>query len=152
MNITIKQACIIDLDDLISLFDQYRIFYKQSSDIIAARNFLLDRITNKQSTIFIAYIARTAVGFVQLYPLFSSVSMHSLLLLNDLYVSPQYRSNGVGESLLEHCQSYAVLSSATGLVLETAKDNPAQQLYKKLGWKENKNFLHYTWNNIPKVT
>ena len=32
-----------------------------------------------------------------------------------------------------------------GLALETAKANPAQRLYEKLGWKKDLEHLHYFW-------
>jgi hypothetical protein len=62
----IVQAQIKHLDDLASLFDGYRMFYKQESNLKTAKAFLKERITNKESIIFIAYSNDNAIGFTQL--------------------------------------------------------------------------------------
>jgi len=36
------------------LFDKYRVFYKQQSDIELARNFIQTRLDNNESVIFVA--------------------------------------------------------------------------------------------------
>ena len=74
-HITIHQAVLADLDALASLFDDYRQFYGQPSDLAAARAFLQARFEHGESTIFCAKTDGQAVGFTQLYPSFSSVSM-----------------------------------------------------------------------------
>jgi hypothetical protein len=75
---TIIQAYIEHLEDVVPLFNSHRIFYEQDSDIISAKQFLKERILNNESIIYIAYLEKEAVGFTQLYPLFSSVTMKSM--------------------------------------------------------------------------
>ena len=70
---TLIQADLNYLDDLAFLFDAYRIFYKKETDLEAAKKFLRERLANDQSVIFIVYDDSRAVGFTQLYHLFSSV-------------------------------------------------------------------------------
>jgi GNAT superfamily N-acetyltransferase len=43
-NITVRRAGASDLDLLVPLFDQYRHFYRQPSDVALARRFLLERL------------------------------------------------------------------------------------------------------------
>ena len=74
-NVVVKQASIQDIDDLALLFDGYRQFYGRESSIEDAVNFLLARINNKESVIFIAYLNDKPAGFTQLYPSFSSLSV-----------------------------------------------------------------------------
>lgn len=97
----ILQATLNHINDLAPLFDAYRIFYKQTSNLDAAKAFLKSRIENKESTIYLCYDNDKAIGFTQLYPLFSSVSMERMYLLNDLYVDANYRSKGVGKMLID---------------------------------------------------
>src|SRR5438876_5496886 len=95
--IRIVRAGRDDLEDVIPLFDDYREFYEAGSDHAAARAFLIERIERHQSVIFVAYASRhEAVGFTQLYPSFSSVSLKQLWILNDLFVRPDVRRGGVG--------------------------------------------------------
>ncbi len=139
------QANLTHLAVLVPLFDQYRVFYKQKSDEEAAYIFLKNRLEKEEAIIFLAYMNNEAVGFVQLYRTFSSVSLEPFFILNDLYVMPSYRKKGVGEALLNEAKKVCLLKQFKGLALETAADNPAQQLYEKLGWKKQSN-LFYFWD------
>lgn len=130
---------------VLPLFDAYRVFYKQASDLEAAREFLRQRISRNESVIFLAMEGANAVGFTQLYPIFSSVSMAPVYLLNDLFVKDSERGKGVGESLLNHAKNFCKESGFKGLALETAIDNPAQKLYERLGWFKDVHCFHYFW-------
>ena len=145
MDITVVRAGIKDLDDLAHLFDDYRLFYGQRSDLAAAREFLRERIDRDESVIYAAYTGpREAAGFTQLYPSFSSVSLKPLWILNDLFVRSDIRRGGVARALLERASRHAVETGAKGLVLSTAVTNKAAQtLYESCGWKKDDEFLQY---------
>ncbi|MGD8378413.1 MAG: GNAT family N-acetyltransferase [Gammaproteobacteria bacterium] len=132
-----------DLDELTALFDAYRVFYEQPSDPEACRQFLARRMANDESVIWLARQNEQAIGFVQLYPMFSSVGLGSLWVLNDLYVDSGSRGQGAGARLLERAADHARETGARGLTLETAKDNPARRLYERLGWQSDAHFVHY---------
>ena len=144
--IQIRPATIKDLEYLAILFDAYRVFYKQPSNITGAESFLKDRLQNGESIILIAIENDTVLGFTQLYPTFSSVSMERSYILNDLYVVPQSRRKGIGKKLLNAAQSWVKTKKYKGLALETAIDNPAQGLYEKEGWIKDEGFYHYFWS------
>ncbi len=141
----ILQADAKDIDALAPLFDAYRIFYKQKSNIEGAKEFLTDRLSNGQSIVLMALWEEKAVGFTQLYTTYSSVSMQPFYILNDLFVSPEHRGKQIGETLLRSAQRLCAANNYKGLSLETALDNPAQQLYEKLGWKKDTDYFHYFW-------
>jgi len=135
-----------NIEKLTSLFDGYRMFYKQPSDLEAARKFLSERFQKKDSVVFMAMDGDgNALGFTQLYPMFSSVSMQRTYVLNDLFVSEVARGSGVGAALMEHAKRFAKKTGSKGLTLETAVDNPAQKLYQRLGWVKDSAVNHYTW-------
>ena len=133
--------------DLAPLFDAYRVFYKQKSDIKTAKKFLSQRIGNNESVIFLAYFDNRPVGFTQLYTTFSSVTMQAVFILNDLYVGTNYRKKGIGEALLERAKDFCKKKSYKGLALETATDNPARHLYERLGWEKDTYCFHYFWTS-----
>ena len=144
MNVEIVEGSTAHLDQLATLFDGYRSFYEQSSDVDAARAFLLDRLERSESVIFLALGDGEPVGFTQLYPTFSSVSMKRLWILNDLYVAPAGRRQGVGERLIDAARDLAVDTNAKGVILETAADNvQAQALYEKYGFAKDTEFYRY---------
>ncbi len=128
------------------LFDEYRVFYDQQTDIQGAETYLLDHFLNKTSILIAASIQDEIIGFTQLYPNYSSVSMQKLYVLNDLFVSNNHRNKGIGALLINKAQSIAKKEGWKGLVLETGIDNPAQHLYEKLGWTKDVEYYHYSWN------
>jgi ribosomal protein S18 acetylase RimI-like enzyme len=143
MSIAIRRADADDLDTLAGLFDAYRQFYKQRSDVDAARAFLAERIAHDESALLMAEYESNAIGFVQLYPVFSSVRLGRTWLLNDLYVAPQARRLGAARALLEAACAFARERGALGLELETGSDNvTAQALYRSAGWQLGEN-LHF---------
>ena len=84
--IEIRQAAIGDLELVVPLFDAYREFYRQQSDPERARRFLRDRLSHKESIIFLAFLDSSAIGFTQLYPSFSSAAMARIFIVNDLFL------------------------------------------------------------------
>ncbi|MDA7980584.1 MAG: GNAT family N-acetyltransferase [Pirellulales bacterium] len=138
------RAKVAYLDGLSELFDGYRRYYQQESNLAAAREFLTERLHNDESVIFLALSEGKPIGFTQLYPSFSSVSMRRIWILNDLFVAEDARRSGAGGALMETARRHAEETNAKGLVLATAHDNlAAQSLYERLGWKRDQEFLHY---------
>jgi ribosomal protein S18 acetylase RimI-like enzyme len=132
----ISEATIFDLKNLSVLFNKYRMFYGKKSDPEGAADFIRDRIRKQDSVIYIAADENEIAGFVQLYPLFSSVQMKKLWLLNDLYVDEKYRKQGIADALIKKCRKHAKYTNAAGLMLETAADNKeANALYLKEGFE-----------------
>ena len=121
------------------LFDQYRVFYKQPSDLEEAKKFIQQRLDNNESVIFVALAtgSEQPIGFTQLYPIFSSVRIAKNWLLNDLYVSLNFRKKGIGESLLHRAIDFGKENNARFVELLTAVDNlTAQRLYEQFGFKK----------------
>lgn len=144
MDLSIRPASIRDLEALVPLFEGYRVFYEQAPDPDRSRSFLGERLALGDSVIYLAERAGRALGFVQLYPIFSSTRCRRLWLLNDLFVAPEGRSHGVARALMIAAQRHAEATGACGLELATARSNtPAQRLYQSLGWVQDDVFLHY---------
>ncbi|MEZ4796424.1 MAG: GNAT family N-acetyltransferase [Flavobacteriaceae bacterium] len=142
----IVKAELQHIPDLIPLFDAYRIFYEQESDYVKAKQFLTKRIERNESIVYIAYNEENAVGFTQLYPLFSSVTMQPMFLLNDLYVEDNYRNQGIGNMLIDKAKQLCKTLNYKGLAIQTAQTNPAQHLYERLGFVKDPD-LHLFWKN-----
>ncbi len=135
--ITIKRITLQDIELVVDLFDQYRIFYKQQSNLEVARAFILDRLRQNESIIFVAISEESnrPVGFTQLYPTFSSMRVAKNWILNDLYVVLDARKMGIGRKLILEAMHFAKTENATFLKLSTAVDNfTAQQLYESMGF------------------
>lgn len=143
MLLDIKRVTKDDVSAVALLFDAYRGFYQQPSNLPAAFDFLEQRIAKEESVIFLAILKGEAVGFAQLYPIFSSVQMKTAWLLNDLFVTDAARRQGVGESLLQQAKQFGRETNAAFLLLQTADDNyRAQSVYEKSGWIRTQDFFY----------
>ncbi|GAB2787353.1 GNAT family N-acetyltransferase [Dyella kyungheensis] len=146
MSVPVRQATIHDLDRIAPLFDAYRVFYGQPTDIPRATQFLRERFAHHDSVVLLATDEEGAgAGFVQLYPIFSSVRTARIYLLNDLFVAAGMRRRGVAATLMREAVDFARAVGASGMTLATAHTNaPAQRLYESLGWTRDDEFREYT--------
>ncbi|MBQ0937577.1 GNAT family N-acetyltransferase [Ideonella paludis] len=145
--LTTRPALLADLPELALLFDAYRQFYEQASDVPAAQAFLQARMTQAESVIYVAQVGGVGpvLGFVQLYPTWCSVEMACTAMLYDLFVSPDARRGGVGKALMQAAREAAAHLGAVRLDLSTAHTNTrAQALYESLGWRLDETFRYYT--------
>ncbi len=143
--VIVRQATLQDLDSLAPLFDAYRVFYRKPSDLAGAQRFLWERLSNLESVIFVAIAEERSVGFMQLYPGFSSGSMARIFVLNDLFVAPEARGKGAGGALLDAAAEFGRAAGAMRLTLQTELTNSgAQRLYVASGWKRDEVFCSFT--------
>jgi GNAT superfamily N-acetyltransferase len=147
VKIAVRPAGVEDIDATAPLFDAYRQFYGKAPDIKVARDFIHERLQRNESVIFLAEDeSGRALGFVQLFPSFTSVEARCLWVLNDLYVTAEARGHGVGRALMEAARELAIQTGAKRLTLETMDDNRrAWALYESLGYvKSDASVRYYT--------
>lgn len=141
----IKIADKDDVNGVALLFDLYRQFYEQDSNIVLAKEFIQSRVDRAESVIFVATEQGEAIGFCQLYPSFCSVIAAPIYILYDLYVKPDYRKQGVAKKLMLTAEAHATKTGKKRLELSTAKTNvSAQKLYESLGWVKDEEFYCYS--------
>lgn len=146
MKNNIRKAHQEDLAQLSQLFDEYRMFYHKTSDLSGAQQFLSERLTKKDSEIFVTEENGKLTGFVQMYPLFSSTRMKRYWLLNDLYVNPDYRGKGFSKALVEQAKQLCRDSNSCGMYLETGKENMiGNRLYPSCGFRKYDEVNFYEW-------
>ena len=145
MSLQALRADASHLELIAPLFDAYRVFYRQPSNLAQSRAFIAERIARDESVIFLAQDdTGETLGFVQLFPTFSSIDAHRTWLLGDLFTTPNARGRGVATLLMNTARSYVVLSGGKGMVLETATDNfNAQRLYESLGYVRDSGYYTY---------
>jgi ribosomal protein S18 acetylase RimI-like enzyme len=144
--VTVRRAATADLDLLVPLFEGYRAFYEREPDARAASAFLAQRLERGDSAIFVAVDTATdeGAGFVQLYPVFSSLRMRPAFILNDLFVAPRFRGQHIARQLMNAARAHAVECGAATIALETATDNrAARRLYESLGYRLEDEFKQY---------
>lgn len=166
MEIEIRQANLNDMTEVSRLFNEYRMFYGQSSDVEGASRFMVERMNNNESIVFIAQCIKDrkeragaaqavnegkyneaegqAAGLVQIYPSYSSVSMGPIWILNDLYVDANYRQQGIARKLMQAVMKQAADHGILRITLSTAVSNQqAQALYESEGYAQDQSFMYY---------
>lgn len=146
--VAVRPATTDDLESLAQLFDAYRQFYGKPSDLALAHRFLPERLARSESHVLLATTptdgTTAALGFAQLYPMFSSVRCRRTLVLNDLYVVPDHRQQGVAWALLDRATQVAVLLGAASLSLQTSPGNAqARSLFERFGFVPDDAFQTY---------
>ena len=126
-----------DVAELTELFDAYRIFYKYPTDLTGSKEYVTAEIEEGATRFFIARYANggPALGFTHLIPSCNTTAFRLIWYLEDLFVHPSARRQGVGESLIREAERFARETGAERLTLATAHDNlAAQALYIKMGY------------------
>ncbi len=146
----IEQARRSDVEGIAPLFDAYRQFYGEASNVSAATEFVTARLVDGDSIVLLARGAEATdgepphvVGFAQLYRSLSSVALAPIYLLNDLFVVPEWRRCGVARSLLDEAAKSARRASAARLEIATQHTNHhALRLYESHGFVRDTEFTH----------
>ena len=133
------------------LFDLYRQFYKYKSEIKKSTQYIKERISKKESTIFLCYCDKEPAGFVQLYKTFDSLNINKKLVLYDLYVMREFRKKGIGKMLMNKSKDFALKNKINLIELSTAINNKkAQSLYESLDYVQDKEYYNYYLDVIKK--
>jgi ribosomal protein S18 acetylase RimI-like enzyme len=144
-SLTIRRASIADATLVAPLFDAYRRFYGLASDLDLSQRYISERLERSESVVLLAAASRgEALGFVQMYPTFSSLQAARVFVLYDLYVAGEARRLGVARALMRAAVEEARAAGAVALTLQTARTNlAAQRLYESLGWRRDEEFVEY---------
>ncbi|EJR57973.1 N-acetyltransferase family protein [Bacillus zanthoxyli] len=133
-NIEIFEANYDDRETVINLIRMYMEFYEKPVHEKSSLDTLVNTIIkNKDLGLFyVCTVNKEPVGFATLYTTFSTLSMGRAMILNDLFVIPDYRKLGVGDMLFNTCKKYVQDNNYAYMEWVTAKDNiVAQNFYKK---------------------
>ena len=123
-----------NFEDLLQLVEAYQRFY-QVRDIDPDRNrTFFERFIDcpEEGAQFLCYLGERPAGFTTLYFPYSSTRAATIALMNDLYVEPEQRGQGIGHALIEKARETARARGYEQLSWMTAADNGrAQRLYDR---------------------
>jgi ribosomal protein S18 acetylase RimI-like enzyme len=143
-NINIRQATIEDLPKLVPIFDSYRQYFKQEKKPQEVESFLFTKFERMESVIFIAEQDNEIIGFVQLYPVFSSLSLQRVWLLNDFFISEGFRNFGIGKQLFSKVKDFTAHTKSKAIELTVEHENErAWVFWEKQGFKIDDEFRCY---------
>lgn len=139
----IRRAVLADLELLVPLFDAYRTFFAGGIPT-GSRPFLAERLRLGDSIFLMAFDGERAVGFLTLYPLFSSWYATRIWFLSDLYVCEDERRSGIGRALVEEAKSFARAEGSRSIMVEIPHREPhLVAFYEGLQFMRDRDFnLH----------
>lgn len=141
---TVIRAGLADVAEAAELFAAYREFYGQPHDVDAAAAFLTSRLERDESVVLLSRHGGTAVGFTQIYPMFSSTRLAPIWVLNDLFVAESARGSGAVDELLETAAALAAEAGCIAIELSTAHTNTrAQAVYVRHGYRLDEVYRSY---------
>jgi len=142
----IVQATLEHLDQLTPLFIKYRELFGQVAYPESSRKFLSTRISRKESVIYLAMPddEERILGFCQLYPSYSSLSLKRVWILNDIYVCEDARRQLVADHLIQAAKKMAKETQAIRMRVSSSINNDvAHKLYESLGFVEDHEFKNF---------
>lgn len=142
--VTIRKADGNDIPRIHKFITELAEFEKLSG-VIATEQDLRENVFGKKSyaEIIIAEIDKKAVGFALFFHNYSTFLGKPGLYIEDLYVNPDYRGEGVGKILLSHCAEIAKERNCGRLEWSVLTWNPARRLYDSIGAEAMEEWLLY---------
>lgn len=131
-----------DLADLLPMMRAYCDFYEVAPSDADLERLAMALIADPDRD-GIQLIARgdggEPLGFATVFWSWQTLSAARVAVMNDLFVVPETRKQGVGRALIEECRRRARERGAAELVWETALDNEtAQRLYRSVNAEESR--------------
>lgn len=142
----IVQATLEHLDLLTPLFIKYREFYGELPLPDSSRKFLENRLTRKESVIYLALAddEDKALGYCQLFPSFSSLSLKRVWILNDIFVAEDARRMLVADRLLQTAKQMAKSTNAVRMrVASSTNFETVHKTYESIGFREDTEFKNF---------
>ncbi|HEX7245325.1 MAG TPA: GNAT family N-acetyltransferase [Solirubrobacterales bacterium] len=132
----IAPIAFAQMETLLPLIAAYQRFYEvEDVDDQRNRDFFSTFVDpSERGSILGAWRDGELLGYACLYWTFSSLIPAETVLMNDLYVVPEARGQGIGRALIEVSAAVARERGAAQLTWMTAQDNErAQRLYDATG-------------------
>jgi len=132
----VRPSTSADRQSVLRLMTQYYKFYQVTPPCDDSVHSLLDLLLNQpdRGIQFLCEINTQVAGFATLYTTFSTLRAQKAMVMNDLFVDPQYRRNGVGSALMTQCRDYVRQNGFAFMEWVTSRDNlTAQRFYESQG-------------------
>jgi GNAT superfamily N-acetyltransferase len=96
--------------------------------------------------VWLIYAGSQPAGYVVLTYSFSLESYGRDALIDELYITPAHRSQGLGRWVIDQLAGFAQSTGATRLYLEVERPNSrAQAFYHRLGFEDHNRYLLSKW-------
>jgi ribosomal protein S18 acetylase RimI-like enzyme len=142
MKVSVRPATAEDLETLVDLM---REFYREDGDPFHEKEsraaFATLLAEPSLGKVWIAEQSTIVVGYAVLALGFSMEFLGRDAFIDDLYVVPSHRGQGIGHALIAACEEACNDLGIRALHLEVRPTNPAASLYRRLGFRDHHHHL-----------
>lgn len=95
---------------------------------------------------WLAYIGadrEQPVGLINCFEGYSTFRARPLLNIHDIVVLPEHRGKNIGATLIETVVQQAKEAGYCKITLEVRSDNPAERLYRRLGFNDGNHPMNF---------
>ena len=135
-NLTIRPAEPSDIPQILQFVHELAVYEKEPDAVEATEDDMQRALFGDGANVFglIAELDATPVGFAVYFFNFSTWLGRNGIYLEDLYVRPETRGNGVGKALLQELAKIAVAKNCGRVEWSVRNWNePAIQFYRSIG-------------------
>ena len=145
MGVTIREAKNGDASLLLGLIRELAEFEKLSHEVEATEEDIQETLLGDQTNVHavIAEVSERPVGFAVYFYNYSTFLGRPGLYIEDLYVHPGRRGEGIGRALFSHCAQVALEKRCGRLEFAVLHWNPARQFYEKMGARAMNDWIVY---------
>ncbi len=110
MTLTIRSATIADIGVILEFIRGLAVYERLEHEVVASEAGLREALfgTRPDAEVIMAELDGTPAGFALFFHNFSTFLGRRGLYLEDLFVKPEYRGNGIGRALLSRLAAIAV--------------------------------------------
>ena len=137
INLNIRKTTADDVPLILKLIKELSVFEKMSEEVVATEDTLRETLFGDKpyAQVLIAEIERKPVGYALFFYNFSTFVGRPGLYIEDVFVSEEYRGQGIGTALFKYCAHIAKENKCVRMEWVVLDWNPARKFYDHMGAK-----------------
>ena len=145
LNLNIRKALIDDVPLILKFIKELSVYEKISKEVVTTEDTLRETLFGGKSyaQVLIAEIEGKPVGYVLYFFNFSTFVGRPGLYIEDVFVSKEYRGQGIGTALFKKCAYIAKENKCVRMEWSVLKWNPAREFYDHMGAKPMDEWVVY---------
>ena len=145
INLNIRKTTADDVPLILKLIKELSVFEKMSEEVVATEDTLRETLFGDKSyaRVLIAEIEGKPVGYALYFYNFSTFVGRPGLYIEDVYVSEEYRGQGIGTALFKYCAYIAKENKCVRMEWLVLNWNPARKFYDHMGAKSLDEWVVY---------
>lgn len=145
INLNIRKASVEDVPIILKFIKELSVFEKMSKEVVATEDVLRETLFGDKpyAQVLIAEIESKPVGYALYFFNFSTFVGRPGLYIEDVFVSEEYRGQGIGTAFFKYCAQIAKKNKCVRMDWIVLKWNPAREFYGHMGAKPMDEWVVY---------